>query len=163
MLEEKEGYMPVYQDKFKIFRSQWRDYYVLFVTTNRIIATRTFKRVKRGRYEHARVYLSQDSIESRANFEKIRELSPEELLKTDEDNFAIPKETIDRIVFKKTRGHDNEMQIHTTSDKYKFSFNPEFHLPDVSEEYKKEQLDDKFENYIKFIEAHFPGIVENEL
>lgn len=164
MSEEKEGYMPVYKDKTKIFRGNFRNYYVLFVTTNRIIATKTFLRITQGKYSHPRLSLSQDSIEARANFEKIRELSPEELLGSDQDNFAIPKETIDRIVFKKTRGHDDEIKIHTsTGDKYKFSFNPEFHLPDVSGEDKKEQLDDKFENYIKFIENYFPDIVENRL
>ena len=167
MSEKVEGYIPVYKDKTKLFRGNFRYYYTLFVTTNRIIGTKTFTRISRGKYQHPRMYLSKDSVTARAYFEKINELSPEELLVTDEDNFVIPRELIDRIILKKTRGHDNEIKIHTTkSDEHKFSFNPEFLLPDVQVEDKKEQenmLKDKFDNYLKFIENSFPDIVENKL
>ena len=167
MSEKVEGYIPVYKDKTKLFRGNFRYYYTLFVTTDRIIGTRTFTRVSRGKYQHPRMYLSKDSIQARTYYDKIHELSPEELLKTDKDNFEIPIEIIDGIVFNKTRGHDNEIKIHTSKgDEHKYSFNPDFLLPDISEEDKKENkniLNEKYENYLEFIENSFPNMVENKL
>jgi len=171
MSEEKNGYVPVYKD----FSGVLRKYYVLFFTTDRIIVVRTITRKTKGYGNFApnpTNFQLIDSVSSRATFEEICELSPEELLEADKDNFIIPNETIEGILLKKDwilinlLGSYGEIKIHTsTGDEYKFIFNLEFHLPDVSGDDEKEQkiiFNEKFENYIEFIENSFP-IVENKL
>ncbi|HMK54566.1 MAG TPA: hypothetical protein VK444_07270, partial [Methanobacteriaceae archaeon] len=133
MSEEKKGYVPIYKD----FSGVLRKYYVLFFTTDRIIAVRTFTR-KTGIGKFAATlknFQLQDSVTSRTIFEEIRELSPEELLGVDKDNFVILNKTIDSIILKKNwilfnlYGSYGEIKIQTlTGDKHKFLFNPEFHL-----------------------------------
>ncbi|WP_321421754.1 hypothetical protein [uncultured Methanobacterium sp.] len=176
MSEEKKGYVPVYKDEDNFFSPVLRKYYVLFFTTDRIIVARTLTRKPPGIGLFAATqknYLLQDSATSRATFEKIHELSPEELLKADKENFVIPNKMIDDIILKKNwilfnleRSY-GEIKIHiSTGDEHKFRFNPEFNLPDISEEDKKEQkiiLNEKFENYVEFIENSFSDRLENKL